>query len=305
MRDLVLVHGRSQQGKDPAALKAEWLCALEKGLQKSGLTLPIPENRVHFPYYGQALFDLDSGVDPGQIAEIIVKGRGNGAADMDERKFITAALEEAVASRGISEDEVFAEAAAAGDGAVSQVIERGPLNWRWVQGLLRVIDRRVPGGSAATLAAVTSDVFRFLKTFGVRDIVELGVQKAMPPDADCVVVSHSLGTVVAYSLLRREGTAQRWHVPLFVTLGSPLGVTKIRASLAPVTRAACIGSWFNAMDPRDVVALYPLDVENFPMTPPIENKTDVDNWTDNRHGIAGYLEDAEVARRIHEALVAP
>ena len=37
----------------------------------------------------------------------------------------------------------------------------------------------------------------------------------------------------------------------------------------------------------------------------IENKTDVRNPTANRHGISGYLDDAEVARRIHDALLAP
>ena len=38
MRQLVLVHGRSQQGKDSAGLKGEWLAALRTGLAASGLT---------------------------------------------------------------------------------------------------------------------------------------------------------------------------------------------------------------------------------------------------------------------------
>jgi hypothetical protein len=56
---------------------------------------------------------------------------------------------------------------------------------------------------------------------------------------------------------------------------------------------------------RDVVALYPLDTKSFPLdpaNPAIENKTDVRNRTANRHGIAGYLDDQEVARRIYDAL---
>jgi hypothetical protein len=47
----------------------------------------------------------------------------------------------------------------------------------------------------------------------------------------------------------------------------------------------------------------PLDRKNFGV-PGIENKVDVDNHTKNRHGIAGYLDDAEVASRIHEAIMA-
>jgi hypothetical protein len=62
--------------------------------------------------------------------------------------------------------------------------------------------------------------------------------------------------------------------------------------------------WFNALDHRDIVALYPLDADHFGVEPAIENKTDVENHTDNRHGISGYLDDEVVARRIFDALTA-
>ena len=63
-----------------------------------------------------------------------------------------------------------------------------------------------------------------------------------------------------------------------------------------------VSGWFNAYDDRDVVALRALDSSTFPITPPIRNKADVNNHTTNRHGIVGYLDDAEVARWICEAL---
>jgi hypothetical protein len=118
-----------------------------------------------------------------------------------------------------------------------------------------------------------------------------------------VVVGHSLGSVVSYALLRREGQAQGWDVPLYVTVGAPLGVTAIKRRLRPLSHPSCVGQWFNARDSRDVVALYPLDETNFPIDPRIENKNDVANHTSNRHSIAGYLDDKDVARRIHDALV--
>jgi pimeloyl-ACP methyl ester carboxylesterase len=43
----------------------------------------------------------------------------------------------------------------------------------------------------------------------------------------CIVVAHSLGTVVAFKLLR----AHTQDVPLFVTLGSPLGLTSVQSAL--------------------------------------------------------------------------
>jgi surfactin synthase thioesterase subunit len=50
----------------------------------------------------------------------------------------------------------------------------------------------------------------------------------MQPDMPTVVVGHSLGAVVSYCLLRRDGDANRWAVPLYVTLGAPLAVTAIK-----------------------------------------------------------------------------
>jgi hypothetical protein len=53
-----------------------------------------------------------------------------------------------------------------------------------------------------------------------------------------------------------------------------------------------------------VVALNPLDRANFPVTPEVENYSAVINTTDNRHGIAGYLDDPAVAARLLMALSA-
>lgn len=288
---LVFVHGRAQEHKDAVALKGEWLGALRAGLAKGGLTLPLADADIRFPYYGQTLHDLVEGAP--SVAEVVVRG-GNTAADAEQR-FQQAILQEVQQALGLSDEQV--------ERALdSQVRERGPLNWEWVQGLLKAIDEHVPGASGASIALATRDVYQYLKNPGIRDTIEAGVRQAIVPDVPTVVVAHSLGTVVAYNLLRREGQAQRWQVPLFVTLGSPLAVKAIRAALAPIDHPACAAAWFNAMDERDVVALYPLTSDRFDVEPAILNKTDVQNHTANRHGISGYLDDAEVARRIHAAL---
>src|SRR5215217_5879687 len=85
MRELVLVHGRSQQEKDSIALKKEWLDTLKEGLGKSGLQLPIPEDRVRFPYYGDTLAQLVAG--RADVAEVIVRGPA-GEADPDMQRFV-------------------------------------------------------------------------------------------------------------------------------------------------------------------------------------------------------------------------
>jgi hypothetical protein len=299
-RQLVFVHGRSQEHKDSAALKAEWIEALNEGLAKSDLSLPILEGDVRFPYYGDTLNDMVEGRSAEAAAAVVIRGTEN---DSDQKRFMLEVLQEIQTKAGVT-DEQLAQVAG------SDIVQKGPLNWEWVQGILKAIDRFMPYGSGASIALCTYDVYQYLRNSIIRDRIESGIVKAINPGVETVVVGHSLGTVVSYNLLRVQGNDKGWKVPLFVTVGSPLGVSAIRKTLksfAPTRCPECVTKWFNATDERDVVALYPLDTKSFPLNPAepsIENKTDVRNHTSNRHGIAGYLDDQEVALRIYQALTA-
>lgn len=297
-RILVFVHGRAQERKDSVALKKEWIDAWRIGLDAAGLAMPVTEADIRFPYYGDTLDQLAGGADPATAAAVIVRGND---LDAEEKRFANAiALH--IQEKFISPDEL---AAVAG----REVVERGPLQWEWFQGVLKAIDRYVPGASAASIALATHDVYQYLRNEDVRDTIDEGVMQAMQSGVEAVVVSHSLGTVVAYRLLRQFGQARGWRVPQFVTLGSPLGVTEIRETVmkwSPTRCPPCVDAWFNAYDKRDVVALYPLTTKYFPRDPPlpgIDEHGDVNNRTDNRHGISGYLDDPVVAKRIHDALI--
>ena len=298
-RQLLFVHGRAQEHKDAVALKAEWLDALDEGLGKNGLALPIPETDVRFPFYGDTLYDMVGGKAAEEAASVIVRGAD---ADDDQRRFVRAVIQEVVTHAGMTDEQL---ATVAG----REVVERGPLNWEWFQGFLRAIDRYVPHGSGTSIALFTYDVYQYLKNSNIRQAIDSGVSAAMTTGVETVVVSHSLGTVVSYNLLRQQGHLRGWKVPLYVTVGSPLAIGEIRKTLksfAPTRCPECVSRWFNALDERDVVALYSLDTSRFPLDPAdpaIENKRDVRNRTQNRHGIAGYLDDKDVAKRIYDALV--
>ncbi len=296
-RQLVLVHGRSQENLDSVDLKAEWVEAFTQGLRKNGLDLPIAEADIRFPYYGDTLSQLVSGKDGDEVAKVIVRGAdADDGASNAEAEFIRQMLLEIQQESGISDEQVQQLAG-------ETIQERGFLNWKWVRNVMKALDTYVPGASSTAVSLATRDVYQYLTSPGFQDEIDSGVKAAFTPGVETVVVGHSLGSVVSYRLLRREGHDLGWKVPLFVTLGAPLGVKMIRTALAPVKHPTCVAKWFNAMDARDIVALYPLDAGHFGVAPPIENKTDVDNPTSNRHGISGYLSDAVVAKRIHDALV--
>lgn len=299
MRTLVLVHGRAQEHKDPLAVKQEWVSALDAGAHRAGRRLDLPDDRVRLPYYGQTLFDLVSGDDPEHAARVIVRGSADGPDAED--LFVREALLEIAAHAGVTEADVLA-AAAQDDDVPDQdaVIERGPLNWRWVRATLTALDR-VPNVSAWSVALATRDVYQYLHNVRVRDTIEAGVRQALDGTDEAVVVAHSLGTVVAYNLLRREAADRGWTVPLLVTLGSPLAVSAISRTLRPLSWPEPAGAWLNAFDPQDVVALHPLVAPYFAVDR-IENDDRVDNPTPNQHGISGYLSDPRVAARILDTL---
>jgi hypothetical protein len=293
MKKLVLVHGRAQEGKDPNELKWNWVQALKEGLRKSDLPLPLNDSEIVFPYYGDLLDRLVYGMGKNDAApSVITRGRPD---DVEELRFKLELVDAMRKKVGLTDDQVR-------EVSDDPTLEKGPLNWRWVQAILRSFDQHVPGLSGATVNLFTNDVFMYFRRPGVRDEIDGLVRPAIPNGQECILVAHSLGTLVAYSILRRESDVLK--VPLYVTLGAPLALSVIQEAFNPLRYPPCVGRWYNAMDERDPVALYPLESPHFNITPKIENKKNVDNFTSNRHGIAGYLTDEDVAKKIYDALVA-
>jgi pimeloyl-ACP methyl ester carboxylesterase len=179
-----------------------------------------------------------------------------------------------------------------------EAISRGPENWPWVLAVVRAIDKWRPGTSANAIKLLLRDVFVYCTRRGVADTIDETVRAQIVPDPT-VVAAHSLGTVVAYNILRND--PRSLQVRALVTVGSPLAIRAVRKNLVPL-KSPKVDAWFNAFDPRDIVALNPLNNTNFPVVPEIENKADVNNFTDNRHGISGYLSDPVVAHNIYRAL---
>ncbi len=128
MAQLVFVHGRGQEKKDAVNIKKEWLKALDVGLRKSNLTLPVAEVDVRLPFYGKTLFDLTEGVSPEKVAEVIIRGAED---DAKERAFMISVLREVQKKAGITDEQI--EALTEGD----EPIEKGILNNRLVLGILR------------------------------------------------------------------------------------------------------------------------------------------------------------------------
>jgi hypothetical protein len=291
VRRIVFVHGRGQAKLDPATLKEAWLNDLRIGVEATGAKLPTGLD-VAFPYYGDRLeaFVTQSKLPLGD--DLKAHG-GPNAAEADYLSFQAEFAQNLASKAGITDSEI--EAQQLGD----EPKAHGPQNWAWVIAIARAIDARYPALSAGTTERFIRDVYLYTHFRQVQSAIDGIVRDAITTEP-CVVIAHSLGSVVAYNVLRND--QRSLVVPLFTTIGCPLGVEAVRKKLAPLTSLRSAKVWYNAFDLHDIVALNPLDQTSFNVDPPVENYSGVNNFTDNHHGIEGYLEDKTVAGRIVAAL---
>ena len=119
-----------------------------------------------------------------------------------------------------------------------------------------------------------------------------------------VVVSHSLGTVIAYDVLREPALVGR-EIPLLVTMGSPLGYSEIQDRVRqPLQVPAPVGRWTNVADPRDVVAFDNTLNNDFHGGMALIDLS-VDNVSPLNHAAFGYLRTSAVRTAVAAALMVP
>lgn len=284
---LVFIHGRAQQGKDPLLLKQIWTDAWVSGLKKNDLSLP-PAAEIIFPFYGDLLDDL---VTQAQLPHDMEKALSRGDESTPDLNFFNDFLTEIAKNEKISDSDILAH-------FEGEPRDRGPLNWNWVQAILKALDKSPLGN--ISIKKFTYDAYLYLTIPIIQRKVNELVSDLIP-DEKCVVVGHSLGSAVGYNVLKSNAN---FNVKKYITIGSPLGLQSFSSKLeTPIGMPDCIkNGWFNAYDERDVVALQPLDENHFNITPSILNYNKVKNSTNNRHGIEGYLDDPIVAKMIFDSL---
>ena len=283
---IVLIHGRAQGGRSSQQILEQWVPGLKAGMHAAGLTLD-PSIPIVAPFYGDVLDSMSEQAIRFR-PEVVTRGTPP-PGDVDE---VTAAMIEQMAIRaGLDIDQVL-------DEEIVSVVERGPERWGWVQALARRLEAKYPWLARTVIGKVTSDVKSYIDFPHIQDAVHAIVVPALE-DGPTVIVSHSLGTVLAYwSLVEHMPNAD---VPLLITAGSPLGLNTIKKRLPqPLRIPHGVQRWLNVTDQEDIVALHArLDQDTF--IPGIENVDDVENG-DDPHAIERYLSDPRVARAIHAAL---
>ncbi|MGV9580965.1 alpha/beta hydrolase [Streptomyces sp. NPDC003509] len=175
----------------------------------------------------------------------------------------------------------------------------------------------VPGlrtfGSWLSAGAMKRDLHQVRRYLARKETDEAGlsldrrirarVSAELDSEGPTVVVAHSLGTVVAFETLHAHSA----HVPLFVTLGSPLGMRTAvwpRVRPQPVRTPKGVGRWLNVWDRDDFVTggteLARCIAPNSASVAPVSTRVDADGL--NVHPAVKYLAQPAVAGPLIEVL---
>ncbi|MFI8193254.1 trypsin-like serine peptidase [Streptomyces sp. NPDC085946] len=288
-RHLVFLHGRDQQGKIPQEMRRKWTAGLNEGLVRAGLR-PLDPEDVWLPFYGD---ELVQALAARETAPRLVEASAATAPDVVTPATPTtrAVYQEIVAEAATKwylPQEGPAAAERFGPDDVAGALRRR-LGWLAARSDL----------DAWTIALVFRDVAAYLDDPHVRERVLDCVLRTMPASGEVVLVSHSLGTVVALDLVTR--LSPEVNVVHLTTAGSPLGLDSVygRLLVGGPKRPDRVADWFKVWCPTDPVAIgCPLG----------------DDWADgltdfavvNPHGrahnIEEYLSHTAVARSIDGSL---
>lgn len=289
--NVLMIHGIGQEHSTKDELLHKWTDSLHSN--QLGL---LDRALVEMAYYGTTLADWTNGKATNAVgmgAESTTVDIG----DADELKFLSAVMNEFASDHGIEETEIEAAIEAAGNAAVPM----DNLIARRLVGLLRVIEKISPAKGSLLLRVIRQG-HTYLSSPGAAKAVDDIVWPLLKRSPQ-VLITHSLGTVIAFKLLREmEAKGTEVHIPLLITMGSPLGLDAFKAKLgAPRRKPAFVKKWINFYDPSDFVALgKPLNEGNFAIN--IDNDGTVDNKTFNAHGIVGYLPHKGVINALNGVL---
>lgn len=294
------MHGIAQEQRSADVLESTWLPALAGGVRLAGR--PDLADRIwrearpgdaRMAFYGDLFLRADQqggSANPqsaeqqalydAMLAEVLANAAARSTDDRDRRE-----AEQVLATNLPDQQGVLAMARP----LLNALLRIGPF-------------ARLGISAAERLLGALKQVSLYLTDDELRATAQQRVLDHIGPETR-VVIAHSLGTVVAYETLHRLDRP----LPLFITLGSPLGMRTViyeRLRPQPASVPAVVRSWINAADRDDLVAA-DLDLtRGFPGADGVlESHWTVDNGG-KPHEATHYLAKAVIGRPVAAALSA-
>jgi hypothetical protein len=301
MKQLIFVHGINNQDRTVEEIQALWSNTL---LGSLGALADEwwDDVQVRTAYYADVLFGAEQ---EWAVSSDTATPMSANSPDEDFAPDHVAALYiEMQQALGVPDDEVSRRLNEGEAHAPAERMGKG-VHKRWLKAIARTLEDVVPGVAPGIARSFLPQAAAYLNKPGLfEEINELVEKQVFDPTDDLgqtVLVAHSLGTIVSYVLLRRKmGDSM---LPLFVTLGSPLGIRIVKDRIQPpYVKPPIVRKWVNGSDREDFVALHPeLTAHTFGPAS-ITNIANLENGPDDPHDIAKYLAQPSIALVIGQAL---
>jgi len=297
MTTVLLIHGINNQDNSKENIKKTWSDALKSGAAKAGRTMP---NNVKFiaAFYGDVLFEETESWNKNKPTSSPMSIE---SPDEDYANDEVAALYlEFQKKYGISDKQISQELDA-GDNFQAQKRMAKGIHKSWLKAIARVLEKILPSKGKRVAKIFLSQAAAYLHKPGLKekidDLVMTQIINGLPKDEKVVIISHSLGTIVAYDLMRR--LRHQVKVKLLLTAGSPLGIEIVKRRLGPpLICLPNVDKWVNVSDREDFVAFQTKLTSTTFGCDKIENIDRLDNGDEDAHDVLKYLAHDIVAKEI-------
>lgn len=288
---LVLIHGINNENNSAQYIHDSWMAALLHEWRGQRLA-PPPKLNVSVAYYAPDLAGFAAAA----------RGATKAGASGDEPSPVEIEILQAlVDAHGVTDEQI--QVAARQENVDLSRMTAGAPNEAWVIAAGRALENTLPsrGKYLARMFARQASVY-IEKSPVQTKIKNLVRSQVFIDDLPIVVVAHSLGTVIGYELLTEK--RGQLDVPLFCTLGSPLGIRIVRDYIGKRTTfpRPPISRWLNGVHKQDFVTMGRLLDASTLGFDGVENDSAIVNRDEDKHNVLAYLRTPAIAASVHKAL---
>lgn len=297
---IIFIHGMNQQSYTENTLRQHWINILNQGIKESRLNVDLSKIDIAMPFYGDLITKhrMNNNFDLGAF---LPKSLMNFRLPLGLGSKKTISIEEAQATlipllpHFAKEQTIklstrlFLASQLAKDIALKEFI---------------MLLNNFPKLHEGLIHRFLIETYMYLANPVFVEEVHQRVLNSLDESKEHIIVSHSLGTVIAYNLLQQ--LKPKYCIQRFITMGSPLAFRVVQSKLIqPISRPNILnGDWYNFYSHDDFLTTFPLIDSPFNFHPSIINKP-ISTFISKPHEIMGYLQHPSVVKSLLEPIVHP
>lgn len=291
--DIILIHGANQSVHDEKLgtdiLKTKWINYIKSGFTKHGFNLQLLD-KVNFKFLYYA--DLRENIVALLANEVQIQTLSESSKLLLEEQIKE--LEQDPAIQAQTNKKLHDKQL--------PILAPSPLGFTeiLIDKIISLLEGKYKFVDKLFVKIVFKEALYYIDNPKYVQAIQTRLDKIIGDSKDYIILSHSLGTLVAYT---HACKAEPQSIRKLVTMGSPLAIKFVKSLRQKplVIPTSITHGWTNLYDKEDFVAVYPLSSPKYDITPDIDNKI-VQTIDDKPHNIQGYLESKDFCQMLNNEL---